>query len=144
MLPFAVQSEGPYRLVGWSLGGVVAYEIAMQLQYVEFLALLDTFCPNHNTLRKHQWRSKHTLLNDCLLASCEEFYERRQNTNSKQAGLSDGAPSKQKYESINELKEKIDQLNFDALLKKCRELSLLPWYFVDRSDTEIQQYMRVC
>ena len=42
----AVQPTGPYRLLGWSLGGIVAFEIAQQLhnrgEQVEFVALLDT------------------------------------------------------------------------------------------------------
>ncbi|KGT96360.1 non-ribosomal peptide synthetase, partial [Dickeya fangzhongdai] len=42
-----VQPQGPYRLLGWSLGGMLAYEIAVQLtglnQSVEFLGLLDTW-----------------------------------------------------------------------------------------------------
>jgi enterobactin synthetase component F len=42
-----VQPEGPYRLLGWSLGGLIAHEAAAQLQYageqVEFLALLDAY-----------------------------------------------------------------------------------------------------
>jgi thioesterase domain-containing protein len=46
----AVQPAGPYRLAGWSAGGVVAYEIATQLvgqdEPVEFLALLDTAYPD--------------------------------------------------------------------------------------------------
>jgi thioesterase domain-containing protein len=41
----AVQPSGPYLLGGWSLGGVVAYEMARQLQArgeeVQLLALLD-------------------------------------------------------------------------------------------------------
>ena len=45
----AVQSAGPYRLAGWSFGGLLAYEVAQQLrsagQAVEFLALIDTFTP---------------------------------------------------------------------------------------------------
>jgi thioesterase domain-containing protein len=44
-----VQSAGPYRLAGWSMGGVVAYEMARQLaaagERVELLALLDTLSP---------------------------------------------------------------------------------------------------
>jgi thioesterase domain-containing protein len=44
-----VQSHGPYRLGGWSLGGVIAYEMAQQLaaagEEVELLALLDAW-PN--------------------------------------------------------------------------------------------------
>jgi len=42
----AVQPTGPYRLLGWSLGGIVAFEIAQQLhnrgEQVELVALLDT------------------------------------------------------------------------------------------------------
>ncbi|HJX29030.1 MAG TPA: thioesterase domain-containing protein, partial [Thermoanaerobaculia bacterium] len=43
------QTEGPYRLAGWSMGGVVAFEMARQLaeggQGVEMLALIDTSPP---------------------------------------------------------------------------------------------------
>jgi amino acid adenylation domain-containing protein len=42
--------EGPYLLGGWSMGGVVAYEMACQLvaagQDVAFLALVDAFPPS--------------------------------------------------------------------------------------------------
>ena len=41
-----VQPEGPYRLAGWSAGGMVAYEMARQLRHdghnVGFVGLLDT------------------------------------------------------------------------------------------------------
>jgi thioesterase domain-containing protein/acyl carrier protein len=40
-----IEPDGPYRLAGWSFGGVLAYEMAQQLSAaggeVEFLALLD-------------------------------------------------------------------------------------------------------
>ena len=44
------QSHGPYRLGGWSAGGVVAYEVARQLihedsETVDRLILLDSPCP---------------------------------------------------------------------------------------------------
>jgi len=42
----AVQPVGPYRVAGWSLGGNVAYEIAIQLlgedEIVDFLGLIDS------------------------------------------------------------------------------------------------------
>jgi nonribosomal peptide synthetase DhbF len=42
----AVQREGPYRILGWSLGGNIAHAVAGRLQReghrVEFLALLDS------------------------------------------------------------------------------------------------------
>jgi thioesterase domain-containing protein/acyl carrier protein len=39
----AVQPHGPYRLLGWSFGGVVAHALAAELGDVEFLAILDGF-----------------------------------------------------------------------------------------------------
>jgi amino acid adenylation domain-containing protein len=51
----AVQPMGPYHLGGWSMGGVVAYEMAQQLraqgQSVGLLALLDTIIP-YNSANK--------------------------------------------------------------------------------------------
>ncbi|MEM1170262.1 MAG: amino acid adenylation domain-containing protein [Cyanobacteria bacterium P01_H01_bin.35] len=50
----AVRPRGPYRLGGWSFGGIVAFEIARQLEAlgaeVEMLALIDSFNPT--TLNK--------------------------------------------------------------------------------------------
>jgi thioesterase domain-containing protein/acyl carrier protein len=47
-----VQPEGPYRLGGWSMGGVVAFEMARQLQAqgqeVSLLALFDSRIINGN------------------------------------------------------------------------------------------------
>ena len=46
-----VQEKGPYYLAGQSLGGTLALEIAQQLQVqgnpVAFLALFDTYLPEH-------------------------------------------------------------------------------------------------
>ncbi|WP_262062100.1 non-ribosomal peptide synthetase [Streptomyces sp. STR69] len=43
------QPSGPYRIAGWSLGGLVAYEIARQLSFdgerTELLLLVDTYAP---------------------------------------------------------------------------------------------------
>ena len=45
----ALQPDGPYRVAGLSFGGILAYEIAVQLigedQEVEFLGLIDSLCP---------------------------------------------------------------------------------------------------
>jgi thioesterase domain-containing protein len=45
-----IQPGGPYRLAGWSLGGVIAAEMACQLlaqgEKVELLALIDTAAPD--------------------------------------------------------------------------------------------------
>ena len=46
----AVQPRGPYALAGWSFGGVVAYEMAVQLERagerVAFVGVLDTGAPH--------------------------------------------------------------------------------------------------
>jgi nonribosomal peptide synthetase DhbF len=49
-----IQATGPYHLLGWSFGGVVAFEIACQLQkeaqQVAFLALLDSYPPDQDAV----------------------------------------------------------------------------------------------
>ena len=49
-----VQSEGPYLLGGWSMGGLIAFEMARQLhaqgQNVALLALIDTRVPGEEQL----------------------------------------------------------------------------------------------
>ncbi|MGE5340435.1 MAG: type I polyketide synthase [Candidatus Omnitrophota bacterium] len=44
------QSQGPYRIAGWSLGGVIAHEMAAQLEQVgeevDFLGLIDSQAPD--------------------------------------------------------------------------------------------------
>jgi enterobactin synthetase component F len=51
----AVRPHGPYRLLGWSVGGVLAHEVAVSLQdageRVDLLALLDAF-------PAEQWRER--------------------------------------------------------------------------------------
>jgi len=46
-----IQREGPYQLIGYSFGGVIAYEMARQLlasgERVDFLGLLDTPAPGY-------------------------------------------------------------------------------------------------
>ncbi|MBB4636051.1 non-ribosomal peptide synthetase [Longimicrobium terrae] len=46
-----VQPAGPYRVGGWSFGGVLAYETAAQLiaqnETVEFVGMLDTYAPEY-------------------------------------------------------------------------------------------------
>ncbi|MEV5832763.1 amino acid adenylation domain-containing protein [Nocardia sp. NPDC052112] len=43
----SIQPEGPYHLLGWSLGGLIAHEVAVQLQeagaQVELLSMMDSY-----------------------------------------------------------------------------------------------------
>ena len=68
----SVQSKGPFRLAGYSFGGVVAHEIACQLvqlgHRVEFLGLFDTHNPaspprNYSITERFRvfWRQNHQL-----------------------------------------------------------------------------------
>ncbi|STX48383.1 peptide synthetase, non-ribosomal [Legionella hackeliae] len=49
-----IQREGPYSLLGWSMGGVIAHEIAFQLEKqgdeIAFLGLIDSFLPNEKSI----------------------------------------------------------------------------------------------
>lgn len=44
-----IQPKGPYYLAGWSLGGLIAYEIALRIienkDEVRFIGMIDTFRP---------------------------------------------------------------------------------------------------
>ncbi|MEZ5066035.1 MAG: thioesterase domain-containing protein [bacterium] len=49
----SVQTQGPYRIAGYSFGGMVAFEMAHQLrragESIELLAMFDTVLPGHET-----------------------------------------------------------------------------------------------
>lgn len=59
-----VQKTGPYLIAGYSSGGIVAYEMAQQLQRmgekVDLLALLDTFCPSTGSMKR--WKKAFSRL----------------------------------------------------------------------------------
>lgn len=60
-----VQAKGPYRIGGYNVGGLVAYEMAQQLQAggaeVSALALIDTPCLDRNPLPYWTYRSTLTI-----------------------------------------------------------------------------------
>ena len=55
----AIQPVGPYNLLGWSFGGIVAHEIATHLQSegeeIALLALLDSYPSNDENLLHNSW-----------------------------------------------------------------------------------------
>lgn len=63
------QPEGPYQILGWSGGGIVAFEIARQLQAagdeVALLALVDAYAPS--ALPEHLTRQDEAQLFKALL-----------------------------------------------------------------------------
>jgi amino acid adenylation domain-containing protein len=64
----AAQPAGPYRLAGWSFGGVLAYEVAQLLldqgHTVEFLGLIDSWNPDALGIGKHHKRTPESVLRD--------------------------------------------------------------------------------
>ncbi|MER7325257.1 amino acid adenylation domain-containing protein [Streptomyces lydicus] len=68
----AVQPQGPYALLGWSFGGLVAHEMAVQLQEdgheVASLVLLDSFPPGGGTPREGETATE-AELRQALFAS---------------------------------------------------------------------------
>jgi amino acid adenylation domain-containing protein len=60
-----VQPSGPYRVAGWSFGGVLAYEVASQLigqdEVVEFVGMFDSYHPVRAGV-SHDVAQEHTLL----------------------------------------------------------------------------------
>jgi thioesterase domain-containing protein len=97
-----IQPSGPYRLAGWSFGGVLAYEIAAQLighdEAVEFLGLLDTYpLPRRQQLDERPSYTPSRM----LLELCKERPEN--------AG-----------EDISVLEEVAENVTFEELLHECR------------------------
>ncbi len=72
-----VQPDGPYLLAGYSAGGVVAYEVALQLaaagQRVDLLALLDTFAPPATTATRCRGELLSLLRGKSSLRQIQEF-----------------------------------------------------------------------
>jgi amino acid adenylation domain-containing protein len=52
----SLQPHGPYYIVGWSIGGTIAFEMTRQLEQqqekIDFLALIDTLPPDKNLLKQ--------------------------------------------------------------------------------------------
>jgi amino acid adenylation domain-containing protein len=65
-----VQSSGPYHIVGWCIGGVVAFEIAQQLmaqgEEVGLMGILNYEAPN-----RQKWRSRRSAMRGAL---AEAYY----------------------------------------------------------------------
>ncbi|WP_339367596.1 thioesterase domain-containing protein [Photorhabdus luminescens] len=100
-----VQPEGPYRICGYSSGGILAYAIAQQLLYsgeeVNFLGLIDTPAP-------HYYRQQITPPKLQFLIELARQAE-------------DGD-----IEEIAALYQRIDKLNLVQLIETAQKLALYP------------------
>ncbi|MEW9682768.1 amino acid adenylation domain-containing protein [Pseudomonas sp. TE50-2] len=125
----AVQPHGPYRLAGWSFGGVLAYEVAAQLlgadEPVAFIGLIDTYVPSLSDQGKARWQGPH-LLQGQLLLHCRVHW---------QAQGEAGAAQLAEIEALQP-----GALAFDALLTHCRERQLLVPSLVQASDGQLRHF----
>ncbi|AXG46341.1 non-ribosomal peptide synthetase [Photorhabdus laumondii subsp. laumondii] len=101
----AVQSTGPYRIGGYSSGGILAYAIAQQLlnagEQVNFLGMIDTLAPHY--LREDPLQPKYRFL----------------------VGLTQRLEGEH-LEEISVLHQNIEALNLVQLIEAAQELELYP------------------
>jgi amino acid adenylation domain-containing protein len=127
----AVQPAGPYRIAGWSFGGLTAFEVAAQLalagEKVEFIGLIDTYYPTPNR----------TSVNGCrkdfddkkqLLSSLEVMIRHRPEFNEDQ-----------RIQVTDELHSLAARADFEALAEKCRKIGLMPSRWVDLTPVQLSQ-----
>lgn len=105
------QPKGPYRLAGWSFGGILAYEIAQLLvdqgDTLEFLGLIDAWNIEGRSVESRRRRTPEAVLVDM----CEMKKERR------------SGPSAPPLNSPN------TKASFDALFDHYRAEEVLPESF---------------
>ncbi len=110
-----VQPQGPYRLAGWSFGGVLAYEIAIQLvgldEEVEFVGLIDTYLPRLVDQGRARWNPDNAHRQH-LLEHCERFWTGR-------------AESADVLARLEALRAQLQSFDFEGLLQRCREQGVL-------------------
>ncbi|WP_122386926.1 non-ribosomal peptide synthetase [Pseudomonas syringae group genomosp. 7] len=127
-----VQPRGPYRLAGWSFGGVLAYEVATQLlgmdEAVAFLGLIDSYVPRLTDQGKARWQGA-DLVERQLLSHCAAHWK-------NQGGA--GAAASARLTSLSSLATLPD---FDTLLQLCRDENLLYEELAQASDQQLHHYL---
>ncbi|TAL41936.1 MAG: non-ribosomal peptide synthetase, partial [Methylovulum sp.] len=117
----AVQPEGPYRVAGYSCGGIIAYEIANQLlgvdEYVEFVGLIDTYWVNETGSAPEDFDECAFLFNELLKA--------------------DKLPAP---EILETLKAQAACADFETMLDDCRTAGLIP---ADIDQALVRRYLAV-
>ncbi|WP_017653101.1 non-ribosomal peptide synthetase [Fortiea contorta] len=128
----AVQPQGPYFLGGWSMGGVIAFEIANQLQsqgeQVALLALFDSKAPIANQITtNYQVEDDTKLLTELAIATAQSF--------GKELLLS--APEIQHMEAEEQLRYILQQMKEASLTSPDVTLEQIGYYLqVCRSDQQ--------
>ncbi|MCU7645701.1 non-ribosomal peptide synthetase [Pseudomonas piscis] len=126
------QPEGPYRIAGWSFGGVLAYEIAQQLlgldQQVEFLGLIDSYVPRLTDQGKARW-SGADAHQQHLLLQCQAYWSAQ------------GEAGSAALAALERLRAQLDGLDFAALLHCLRDQRLLFDQLEAANPEQLWQYL---
>jgi arthrofactin-type cyclic lipopeptide synthetase C len=120
------QPEGPYRLAGWSFGGLLAYEIAQLLlnrgDTLELLALIDAWNIEGRSVENRQRRTPEAVLVDL----CERQKERRNevsptlfNTPDRNSGFNELL---EHYRAVNALPDNFAYLAPEEARAECCKL----------------------
>ncbi|HEU0299361.1 MAG TPA: alpha/beta fold hydrolase, partial [Longimicrobium sp.] len=117
-----VQPTGPYRLAGWSFGGILAYETAAQLmgqdQAVEFVGIIDTHLVTGTRVPAQERGYDYGLLLSMLrLAELSE--------DGGDARLEEQAPA-------------AAGMDLETFVRRCREKGLLPGHATAAQASEMQ------
>ena len=125
-----LQPHGPYRIAGWSFGGVLAYEVAMQLlgldEPVAFLGLIDSYVPRMTDQGKVRWSGPDALKRHLLL-QCTAYWK-------AQGGVDELA-------SLEQLEADIGQLDVAGLLQRCRDQGLLYAQMAAAADADLLSFI---
>jgi thioesterase domain-containing protein/2-polyprenyl-3-methyl-5-hydroxy-6-metoxy-1,4-benzoquinol methylase len=123
-----VQPVGPYRILGWSFGGILAYEIAAQLvaasEDVAFVGLIDTaYLPGLEIPRPQP-----ALVFDEkeeLLRSIQSAIKKSDDWQAKIAALT----------------QTCAKGNFDNFVQTAREMSVLPKQYTSATTSDIRSHL---
>ncbi|WP_442964092.1 amino acid adenylation domain-containing protein [Pseudomonas sp. Leaf59] len=125
-----IQPHGPYRVAGWSFGGVLAYEVAMQLlgldEPVAFLGLIDSFVPRMTDQGKARWEGPQALKRHLLL-QCTAHW-------TVQGGVDEVA-------RLAQLEADTQQLDLAGLLQCCRDEGLLHPQMAAAEDADLISFI---
>ncbi|WP_425274976.1 amino acid adenylation domain-containing protein [Pseudomonas corrugata] len=131
----SVQPQGPYRLAGWSFGGVLAYETAIQLigldEEVEFVGLIDSYLPRLVDQGRSRWAldEAHKLH---LLDRCDVFWR---------AALPGEEVLAAILAKLADLQGQLDRFDFEGLVQHCRDEAVLPAELAVYSAEQLWQYL---
>ncbi|MGC5700439.1 amino acid adenylation domain-containing protein [Pseudomonas sp. NFXW11] len=127
-----VQPEGPYRLAGWSFGGVLAYEIVQQLlgqdQQVEFLGLIDSYVPRLTDQGRARWSGEHAHKRHLLL-QCRAYWSAQ------------GAAGQAALAALETVEQGLELGDFASLLQGLRERELLFEQLATASPEQLWHYL---